>query len=228
MKNFDRPYASKSVSEFWRRWHISLSSWLRDYVFFPVTFRLSHLPKINLYIGIMATFLLSGIWHGAGWTFITMGLVYGTYICIGTATKQYRDTLASRIGLDKFPKIRSGIQICCTFLLVALAWIFFRSQDMREAWGVLYGAFSRWNIQLDPAYLKEHVFSGMNKWQVLAVSCSVLLMGICQFIESERGGLYVCALKLPPWLRRMAYYAGILLILFLGSFGERSFIYFQF
>ncbi|MBR5097517.1 MAG: MBOAT family protein, partial [Treponema sp.] len=120
-KNFDRPYLSQSVGEFWRRWHISLSSWLRDYVYIPLGGSRVALPRI--YLNLMATFLVSGIWHGSTWNFVIWGALHGLFLCAERATKGARDKM----------KIPSWINVAVTFCLVAFAWIFFRAKNISEA-----------------------------------------------------------------------------------------------
>lgn len=120
-KNFDHPYLSKSVGEFWRRWHISLSSWLRDYVYIPLGGSRVALPRI--YLNILITFLVSGVWHGSTWNFVIWGLLHGIFQCIGRATKSFWEKI----------KVPSFIRIFITFCLVTFAWIFFRSDNLQEA-----------------------------------------------------------------------------------------------
>lgn len=120
-KNFDHPYLSKSVGEFWRRWHISLSSWLRDYVYIPLGGSRVALPRI--YLNLLITFLVSGIWHGSTWNFVIWGLLHGAYQCIGRATKSFWERI----------KVPAIIRIFITFCLVTFAWILFRAENLHEA-----------------------------------------------------------------------------------------------
>lgn len=120
-RNFDHPYLSQSVGEFWRRWHISLSSWLRDYVYIPLGGSRVALPRI--YLNLMITFLVSGLWHGAGWRFVAWGLLHGAYQCIGRATKPLQEKL----------RVPAAVRIVITFCLVSFAWIFFRANGFRWA-----------------------------------------------------------------------------------------------
>ena len=120
-KNFDHPYLAQSVGDFWRRWHISLSSWLRDYVYIPLGGSRVALPRI--YFNLLATFLVSGIWHGAGWTFVVWGALHGLYQCAGRAAKPL---------LEK-AKIPAAVKIFVTFCLVTFAWIFFRAESLGQA-----------------------------------------------------------------------------------------------
>ena len=120
-KNFDHPYLSKSVSEFWRRWHISLSSWLRDYVYIPLGGSRCPLPRI--YLNLILTFFVSGIWHGSTWNFVIWGLIHGLFQCAGRASKSFWEKLY----------IPSILRIIVTFCLVTFAWIFFRAENLQTA-----------------------------------------------------------------------------------------------
>lgn len=120
-KNFDHPYLAQSVGDFWRRWHISLSSWLRDYVYIPLGGSRVALPRI--YFNLLATFLVSGLWHGAGWTFVVWGLLHGLYQCAGRIAKPL---------LEK-AKIPAAAKIAVTFCLVTFAWVFFRAESLGQA-----------------------------------------------------------------------------------------------
>lgn len=119
VKNFDHPYLSKDCAEFWRRWHISLSSWLRDYIYIPLGGSRCALPRICL--NLMLTFLASGIWHGASFGFVIWGALHGLYVCL------------ERIFRKPLEKIPSWLRIFGTFLLVSFAWIFFRAENVNDS-----------------------------------------------------------------------------------------------
>ena len=129
MKNFDRPYFSKSIAEFWRRWHISLSTWFRDYLYFSLGGNRVALPRacFNLFF----VFLVSGLWHGANWTFIVWGALHGLYLVVGMLTKPGRVRFIERTGLTFLnnPLLNIGL----TGALVAFAWIFFRANTLHDA-----------------------------------------------------------------------------------------------
>lgn len=120
-RNFDHPYLSQSVGEFWRRWHISLSSWLRDYVYIPLGGSRVALPRI--YLNLMVTFLVSGIWHGAGWHFVAWGMLHGLYLCVERLLKP---------RLEKM-NVSPVFRIAVSFCLVSFAWIFFRAENLGQA-----------------------------------------------------------------------------------------------
>ena len=124
-KNFDHPYLSKSIGEFWRRWHISLSSWLRDYIYIPLGG--SRVSYVRIYINLIITFLVSGIWHGSTWNFIIWGLLHGVFQCIERINKNAFEQI----------KIHSCLKIVFTFCLVTFAWIFFRTDNLQQAFFVI-------------------------------------------------------------------------------------------
>ena len=134
VENFNLPYLAQSVTEFWRRWHISLTNWLRDYIFIPLNFASRRKnTKIWLPINIVIVFLVSGIWHGANYTFIIWGLLHGLYQAIETITLKWRKRLEKRFvhGFSGF--IRKTVEIFITFGLVCFAWIFFRADNIHVA-----------------------------------------------------------------------------------------------
>ena len=124
-KNFDHPYLSQSVGDFWRRWHISLSSWLRDYVYIPLGGSRVALPRI--YANLFITFLVSGIWHGSTWNFVIWGLLHGFYLCVGRTMKPVFERM----------KIPSCLKVIFTFCLVTFAWIFFRIENFHDSISII-------------------------------------------------------------------------------------------
>lgn len=140
MKNFTYPYFSRNISEFWRRWHISLSTWFRDYVFIPLG---GSRVKSSKYIrNIILTFTISGLWHGANWTFVFWGFLNGLYyvpLLLTNSNKKYTGVVAQ---YSWFPNIKEVLQICTTFIFTLIAWIFFRSETIQDAFYYLAGMFS--------------------------------------------------------------------------------------
>lgn len=127
-KNFCHPYLSKSCSEFWKKWHISLSSWLRDYIYIPLGG--SRVSSSRIYINLVITFLVSGIWHGAAWTFVLWGLIHGLYQCIGRMCKSTN---------EKFP---SYIRVLNTFMIISFSWIFFRANTLEDCFILIKKVFN--------------------------------------------------------------------------------------
>lgn len=122
MDNFNRPYFSKSIAEFWKRWHISLSSWFRDYIYIPLGG--NRVPQWRMCCNLFLTFLLSGLWHGANWTFVIWGGLNGFYMVFSILTHDPRKKLVQWTGLDRHPKAHKYLNVMVVFSLVCLGWIF--------------------------------------------------------------------------------------------------------
>lgn len=129
MKNFDRPYYSKSIAEFWRRWHISLGTWFREYLYIPLGG--SRASKFKKCRNIFIVFAVSGLWHGASWNFIVWGVLHGVYQIVGEFTKKPKEKLYSILKLNNYCK--NFIDIILTFSLVNFSWIFFRAESFEQS-----------------------------------------------------------------------------------------------
>lgn len=215
LKNFNYPYFSRSIAEFWRRWHISLSSWFRDYVYVPLGG--SRCGKFKTIRNTFIIFLLSGFWHGANWTFIFWGLLNAIYILPSVfmgSNRQYLGTIAA----DRlYPSLKEALLVFQTFFLTLIAWIFFRSETVSQSFFILRRIFS----------------SSFFSLPVLPNKAVVLLMCIpCFFVIEWLGrqddyAIQRLSLSRPFYWRWTIYvfFSG-LVIYFLGS--KNSFIYFQF
>ncbi|MES2203233.1 MAG: MBOAT family O-acyltransferase [Patescibacteria group bacterium] len=226
VQNFRQPFFSRSVAEFWRRWHISLSSWFRDYVYTPLLWQWRAGGRIAEFAVIMITFVLVGFWHGPAWTFIVMGAIFGTYIALGSLTKRIRDAL-----LRPFPQLlRSWWQVLITYCLVAVAFVFFRAPSLGAALDLLHTLVTRWGSGAF-AFLRCSDYCsvyaiGIGRKELLAVGVAVLALFIYEYIQQV-------GITVPAWLDRRlvrwsAYYALILCMLLMAHFIPRTFIYFQF
>lgn len=143
MENFNTPYFSRSIKEFWRRWHISLSTWFRDYLYIPLGG--NRCGKMRKNVNLMITFLVSGLWHGASWSFIAWGGIHGVYQIIGAETKNIREQINTKLNVKtESLSYRMG-QMFITFLLTTLAWIFFRAGSLRLACEYIKRMFTKWN-----------------------------------------------------------------------------------
>ena len=140
-KNFDKPYSATTIKEFWSRWHISLSSWLKDYLYIPLGGNRVKLPRY--YFNIIIVFLASGLWHGANYTFLIWGLLHGVYQVVGHATRNVRGRILA--GLGKTEKDRSVLIVrkIITFLLVAFSWLIFRANSMSDLTDLLTCSFTK-------------------------------------------------------------------------------------
>ena len=144
MQNFDRPYTARSVTEFWRRWHISLSTWFKDYLYFPLGG--SRCAKWKAYRNVMIVFLVSGLWHGANWTFVIWGFLHGAFQVVGKMTRAGRDKLYDKMHINRESDLYAWGQRIVTFILVDFAWLFFRANSMHDVGVLLKKLFTTWDI----------------------------------------------------------------------------------
>lgn len=221
MTNFDRPYAARSVGDFWRRWHISLSTWFRDYLYIPLGGNRVRLPRWCL--NILIVFLISGLWHGASWTFILWGALHGGYLIGSRLTGGARKSISRAWGLDRAPTLMAAIQVVITFNLVAVAWALFRAPTVREAGWIMSHMFHGPFFKL-PAFGTNGPF-GAN--EVILCTFLILLLECVQWAAATARWASAFNAR-PAWLRWPAYYALIVMILCIGQLGGRTFIYFQF
>lgn len=224
MRNFNRPYLARSISEFWSRWHISLSSWFRDYVYIPLGG--NRVARPRWYYNLSITFLLSGLWHGANWTFVIWGALNGFYLIMGIVTADLRAAVTKAIGLAQRPALHNVVRIVITFCMVTFAWIFFRANNLMDALHVISASLHRPAAhQLLPDALRAE---GISKYEL---AFDVLLIIGLMIFEAQRGVVSVAEKfrAQPAWVRWPAYYAVCMSIWFFGVSGEaKAFIYFQF
>ncbi len=212
-ENFRTPYFSQNFSEFWRRWHISLSSWLRDYLYIPLGGNRG--GKFNMYRNNMLTMLLGGLWHGANWTFVFWGFLHGFYLIVQRLLGKPFGALMKNLS---FPKaLKAGVNIALVYAFTNLAWIFFRSPSFNIATDVItnMAGFESFNF-----------VSVMNKFIVMKgfLLIAMLLSVEISDLKIQWSGV---AMRSPAF--RVASFATLFwLILFFGTFGSNAFIYFQF
>jgi D-alanyl-lipoteichoic acid acyltransferase DltB (MBOAT superfamily) len=215
MKNFDTPYFSKSITEFWRRWHISLSTWFRDYVYIPLGG--SRKGKYRTYINLFLVFVISGLWHGAAITFIIWGFIHGFIIVIEKAFSNHR--IFNRDSL-----IPSLFSTLFTFIIVCLAWIFFRANSFTDSIYIIKNAFN-FNTEFINPYnlgLASHEFD-------LAIIAIIALLGF-DYIHRKYNAFKQLN-RLHFIARSFSYVIIAFVILIFGIYGDDSvseFIYFQF
>ena len=213
MRNFKVPYFSRDIAEFWRRWHISLTTWFRDYVYIPLGG--SRCSKAKIVRNTFVIFLVSGLWHGANWTFLAWGayhaLLFLPLILMGR-NRRYRDTVAEGKWL---PSLKEAGQMLLTFLLVVFGWIIFRAESIGQAWEV-FGTI------LSPSLLSAPEASG-----ITGFSFAILIMLLVEWLQRDRQ--HPLAIEnIPYWpVRGLIYISVFFLIMTLGGHSE-NFIYFQF
>jgi D-alanyl-lipoteichoic acid acyltransferase DltB (MBOAT superfamily) len=218
MENFDTPYYSRSVSEFWHRWHISLSTWFRDYLYYPMGGNRVALGRWCF--NIIVTFAVSGLWHGANWTYLVWGLLNGVYLLAERATARSRDFLFGLLALNQGTPLRAAISIASTFVLTCAAWVVFRARNLGDAGYILAHFFRNWDFG---AIKTEHF---LLRQLPVAVGSIVLL----ESIQLLNRGIGLAALiAKAPLLPRWAFYMAFLfMVIMLGVYKNTFFIYFQF
>lgn len=232
MQNFDRPYFARTIGEYWSRWHISLSRWFGDYVFYPLATN-KRLRRFSRRLGrraaavlpqcaaLLVTFLLSGLWHGAAWTFVLWGAIHGVYQVVGQLTRRGRDRLWDRLGVRREGRLYRLWQIVFTFALCALADVFFRAASFPEAVALL-------RDMLRPGGFSALGLSGA-EWIVLGASAAALLVFD---LLSVRGDPLERLETRSALVRWPAYILLLFAVLIFGRYGPgysaASFIYFQF
>lgn len=226
MNNFRGPYLAGSPPEFWRRWHISLSTWFRDYLYIPLGGNRVRVPRWCVNIAIV--FVLSGLWHGAAWKFIVWGALHAVYVLGFVLLSHARRSGAERPGPDAGGRVRRVLGTCVTFALVCFAWIFFRAETLEDAGVLVRNLFRGWGVVLDPARLAELVYSlGLTAWEFWwSVACIALVMG-AQALD-VRGDVGVRFARRPLWFRWAAYSALLWSIFLFGLLRSEEFIYFTF
>ena len=229
MENFKMPYLATSISDFWRRWHISLSSWFRDYVYIPLGG--NRVSTSRLYFNIFVVFLLSGFWHGANWTFALWGMLHGIYVILSKATFGLRERVAQSVGLNFFPKFRNHLQVAITFSLVSFAWIFFRANNTSDALYIASHLFtggwqSVWRFIISSQLVNAAV-SSLYGTNLIILLAAIFIAAHLVRGARKYGGLFNLFFN-GPWLvpRWATYMAFTWAILLLGVFaGRHEFIY---
>jgi D-alanyl-lipoteichoic acid acyltransferase DltB (MBOAT superfamily) len=218
MQNFAFPYFSRDISEFWRRWHISLSTWFRDYLYIPLGgSRGSLISKIrNTFI----IFIVSGFWHGASWTFLFWGALNAIYFLPLLLTNNNRKNMEI-VALGRiFPAFKDLVSMLFTLVLTAFAWIFFRAENIAHALSYISGIFSS-------SLFSIPVFE--NRTNALTTLILVLLFIFTEWTgRTGQYGIQNLGIRWKRPYRYTIYYLIIFLILYFGNFNKNQFIYFQF
>ena len=216
MLNFNHPYVSRSPAEFWHRWHISLSSWFRDYLYFPLGG--SRVGLLKTCRNLLIVFVVSGLWHGAAWTFLAWGGLHGLFVVAQRLLGESRAlrSLFDKIGSNAWGRV---FQILFTFQLVTLAWIFFRAKSMTDAATAIgrIASLGSW-AELGVAFANPAARAGV---VVLA-----LLLGLEW--SHRRWHMPTLLSARPWWVRWLLWYALLACTLIYGRFGNEQFLYFQF
>ncbi|MCF1421394.1 MBOAT family O-acyltransferase [Mangrovimonas futianensis] len=212
-QNFAFPYFSRDIAEFWRRWHISLSTWFRDYLYIPLGG--SRGSRIKVIRNVFIIFIISGFWHGANWTFIIWGALNAIYFLPLLLTHRNRSHLDVVASHSRWPSFKSFLSMLGTFVLTTIAWIFFRAENMHQAILYIKGLFNKSLFSIP---------------EIRPTNILVLLMIFIWIEWLGRRDLYAIETLGLKWKRplRLAFYYIVVIIIFLFSKNEKTFIYFQF
>jgi len=225
-ENFRQPYFAQSIPDFWRRWHITLYNWFRDYIFYPLSRALKR-SSINsknipaLILPPMVTMLASGLWHGTNWTFILWGALHGIYMVSSALWNREKSRIPLPFSLP--PRLAIGIKIFGTFNLVCFAWIFFRANSFSDAVFIIQHLFVNLEIH---ASLFNLMPGGWYEWMIALLA--ILLMEIVHWQQTKNGDLREVIHRQPVWLRWAIYYGLVMVIFMFGKFQAGEFIYARF
>jgi len=227
MANFRQPYFSQSIPEFWRRWHISLSSWFKQYLYIPLGG--NRVVKWRWYYNLFITFLVSGLWHGANWTFAVWGALHGLYMVVDSLIGSWRDSFQAKLRSAASRYAFQSFNLCLTLFLVLIAWVPFRANNIHDAW-----------------YIFTHLFSDITQWSDIGKQ-SLYFRGMgLTLTELIYSGVFTGIVILYDWLDRQGtawayiaakpimvrwfiYYLLLYFILFYAPYNQaQNFIYFQF
>lgn len=225
MSNFEMPYFATSIKDFWRRWHISLSSWLRDYLYIPLGGNRKGRFRKN--INVLITFFVSGLWHGANVTFVVWGLMHGICQVVEDIFAMFFGRISDKIQSPVGKNIWHGINVIKTFILASIGWVFFRAKTLSQAVEVLKGA-----THLDNA--SSVIFGGgifdlgIDKFGIVILLISVVLLFIISLMRENGINIVEWITKRNVVIRYAAYWSIVILIIFSLDLTGKEFIYFQF
>lgn len=221
--NFNRPYIATSIQDYWKRWHMTLTSWLTEYVYTPMS--RTTLVKLKWYnlmlISIFVTFVVSGLWHGAQWTFVAWGALHGSYIVFSHLSQRPRARMVKFMRMDRSPRLLRAMRIGSTFTLVCIAYILFRSNSLIEAARLFYYLPTRWGHPVE------------SLWSLIGGDLPQFIVGVAGIVVVLLGELLQGTEKVKHALvasRWSLNYAAVLVIVVFGALYETDtqFIYFRF
>ena len=229
MENFRAPYFATSIKEFWRRWHISLSTWLKDYLYIPLGG--NRCSKFRYYLNLMITFLVSGLWHGAAWNFVLWGGLHGLYQIVGDISASVREKITDVIGINRQESGCRHMKMLITFILTTIAWILFRADSLRSAYRYIESMFTKWNPWvLTDGSLKTVGFYNGVEWVVVLCAIAFLIF-VDRILETRKQRIEEYLNDQGNFFRMLFVICMILSIAVFGNYGgyqANAFIYFQF
>ncbi len=218
-ENFKQPHFAISISDFWSRWHITLTTWLRDYIFVPLC--KGKKKRSEIYFAIVITFLVSGIWHGAAWNFVLWGLIHGFYRVFGDYSKHFRGKMASFIQLDRSPVLHNWWKITITFLLVCFSRVFFRSDSVTHAFenAQLFLTLNSWK----PSGILK-AFEIFSLLDLVFFIFFFIILQLFQYIERKHNSTWEW-LSQRSIFARFAVYIFIIVSVLIFSVSAKGFVY---
>ncbi|WP_211214031.1 MBOAT family O-acyltransferase [Sediminispirochaeta bajacaliforniensis] len=228
MDNFHQPYFATSIRDFWHRWHISLSTWFRDYLYIPLGG--NRKGKIRTYMNTFITFVISGLWHGASWHFVVWGALHGAFQIIGSTVKPFKKKMIQIMRINTGCGSYRVFQCIITFILTDLAWIFFRARNTTIAVQMIKSMFSTFNpwIFFDGSLFKM----GIDSKEILVLIPSIIILFLVDIMHECNKSIRVTIDRQNLLFRWIIYYVAIFSLIIFGFYGSgyeaSQFIYFQF
>lgn len=228
VENFEQPYLAVSIKEFWRRWHISLSTFLREYVYIPLGGNRN--GKMRKYINLVLTFIVSGLWHGTGLNFIVWGILHGGYQVVGECCQKIKSRAVTVLRLHKNNAIHQMLQRIIVFVLVDIAWVFFRASGLKTAIRILGKCVFDFSI----GNLSRDIFYSLNigAIEITLGFCFVVILMVVDLLHEKNIHIRILLDRQPLIVRWVCYMGVLLLLTFVGirRYGTEasSFIYMQF
>ena len=223
-ENFRQPYFAVSISDFWHRWHISLTSWFTEYLYFPLGG--NRKGKARRFLNIFIVFLVSGLWHGAAWSFVFWGILHAIFQIVGHLTQDKRTYIVKRLHIDQTTASYRVCQRICVFVIATFAWIFFRASNISEALGFIRRMFTEWNpwVLFDGSLF--NVGLTPFDWNICWISILIL---VAVSVFREKGYPLQSVIRQPVFVRVLVWWALLFGCLLFGIYGETydaaSFIY---
>jgi D-alanyl-lipoteichoic acid acyltransferase DltB (MBOAT superfamily) len=221
-ENFNSPYLATSIADFWRRWHISFSRWILDYIFKPLQLTWRNWGKSGTTLALVITFLLSGLWHGITWGFLIWGVLHGIYLSCSYMYRPFQNKLHALLGCGKCWWLKVW-QVLITFNLVVFAWIFFRANSLIDAWYLVTKVAGSLRDFVNPAAIKVALTTGQSLANIKALSMGLLIYGIVGILRNR-----IEFFSYPICVRWGSYSMLIFSLILLSETGHYNFVYFQF
>lgn len=228
MLNFDAPYFSSSTAEFWRRWHISLSSWFRDYLYIPLGG--NRKGKLRKYLNLLITFAVSGLWHGAQWSYVAWGTLNGMYQIIGDILKPLRMRLARLLYINPESLGSRVVKVLFTFILIDFSWIFFRADRFVSAFTIIKSILTVHNpwILFDGSLYE----CGLSRKTFSMLVCAIIFLLLADLLKLKKVCIRQIIEQQDYWCQILIIACSICAVMLFGMYGPgfdaASFIYFQF